>query len=86
MVAEPLELAARQGHKKEKHMSWHIAPIIREMEETRITLGNIQDYDSTGFTQRSAAEGVSQPTPSVTAAGGIGNFWLYNRLTTPSLG
>lgn len=67
-------------------MAMHIAPLIREMDEARISLGVLLDLDSVGFTERSAQEGVTQPTPIVTLNGGIGNFWFLNQKTTPSLG
>jgi hypothetical protein len=86
LPVQVVRVAHRVAQRKEKQMSWHYAPIIREMEEARITLLNIIDQDSVGFTRRSAAEGVTQPTPIVTANGGIGNFWFLNQQTTPSLG
>lgn len=43
--------------------AWHVAPTIREMEVAKIAAGLIQSYSSTGYTERAAQEGVSQPTP-----------------------
>ncbi len=65
-------------------MSFHVAPLIREMEQARIALGLLQSLDSVGYTRRNAAEGVSQPTINTNPSGGIGNFWLANQKTTPS--
>lgn len=66
-------------------MPQHIAPIIREMENARIALGLLQNLNSIGYTERNAAEGVTQPTPVTTPNGGIGNFWFQNQKTTPTL-
>jgi hypothetical protein len=66
-------------------MPFHIAPIIREMENARVTLGLLQNLNSVGYTVRNAAEGVSQPAPSTAPSGGIGNFWFLNQKTTPTL-
>jgi hypothetical protein len=66
-------------------MGFHIAPLIRSMEEARIAVGLLPDSDTVGYTERVAQEGVTQPTPSVTPAGGIGNFWFTGIKTTPTL-
>ncbi len=65
-------------------MSFHYAPVIREMEEARIALGVLQNLDTVGYTRRAAVEGVSQPSINTNPSGGIGNFWLLNQRTTPS--
>jgi hypothetical protein len=62
-------------------MPLHVAPTIREMEQCREGLGNIQNLDSTAYTETVAAEGVTRPTPHVS----WGNFWLLNQKTTPAL-
>lgn len=67
-------------------MSFHIAPLIREMEQARISLGLLPTGDSVGYTVRKAQETAGTvPTPVVTPAGGIGNFWFANQQTAPSL-
>lgn len=66
-------------------MPFHIAPLIREMENARVALGLLQNQNTVGYTVRNAVEGVSQPLPVTTPAGGIGNFWLQNQRTTPTL-
>lgn len=66
-------------------MAMHIAPLIREMDNARVTLGVLINLNSVGYTERQAQEGVTQPTPLVTPNGGIGNFWFLNQKTTPTL-
>lgn len=66
-------------------MGNHIAPLIREMDNARIALGNIQNLSMVGYTERNAQEGVTQPTPITTPNGGLGNFWFLNQKTTPTL-
>jgi hypothetical protein len=66
-------------------MAFHIAPLIREMENARVSVGLLSSPNSTGYTQRVAQEGVTQPTPLVTPNGGIGNFWFANQKTAPAL-
>lgn len=67
-------------------MSFHVAPIIREMEQAKISLSLLQSLDSVGYTVRKAQETAGTvPTPSVTPAGGIGNFWFANQKTIPAL-
>jgi hypothetical protein len=68
-------------------MSFHIAPILRERENTAIAAGLLINLDSNGYTVRKAQEGVSVPTPLVTPAGGIGYlFWGGSNLTKGTLG
>ena len=64
---------------------WHYAPGIREMENARVSAGNIQNLASVGYTERKAAEGVSVPTPVTTAAGGLGNWIFLGSVYTPTL-
>jgi hypothetical protein len=67
-------------------MAFHVAPIIREMENARVTLGVLQSLNSVGYTETVAAENAgTRPTPSVQPSGGIGNFWLLNQKTAPAL-
>ena len=66
-------------------MAFHIAPLIREMENARVALGLLQNLNSVGYTERAAQEGVTQPTPITTPNGGLGNFWFQNQKTTPTL-
>jgi hypothetical protein len=69
-------------------MSFHIAPLIRSMEEARQTVGLLpagNGLDTVGYTVRKAQEGVTQPTPIITPNGGIGNFWFTGVKTTPTL-
>ncbi len=67
-------------------MSFHVAPLIREQEIARVGLGLLQNLDSVGYTVTKAQETAgTRPTPSVTAAGGIGAFWFANQKTNPSL-
>ena len=66
-------------------MAWHIAPIIREMENARVSVGLLSSQNSVGYTVRNAVEGSTQPTPVTTPNGGIGNFWFANQKTTPTL-
>lgn len=66
-------------------MGMHYAPLIREMDNARITLGVLINLNSVGYTERNNAEGVTQPIPVTTANGGLGNFWFLNQRTTPTL-
>lgn len=67
-------------------MSFHVAPLIREMEVARAAVGLLSTPDSVGYTVTKAQEtGGTRPTPVVTPNGGIGNFWFANQKTTPSL-
>ena len=67
-------------------MSFHVAPLIREMEQARISLGLLKALDSVGYTEtRTAEQAGTRPTPVVTPNGGLGNFWFANQKTVPSL-
>lgn len=70
-------------------MGNYIAPLLREMNNARASTG-LYKYtgNSTGYTERQAQEGVTQPTPLVTPNGGIGNFYFAgsNRSTTDGTG
>jgi len=57
-------------------MPFHIAPMLRERENAAIAAGLLKSLSSVGYTERNAAEGVSQPTPIITPNGGIGNFYF----------
>lgn len=76
-------------YKRRTKMAFHIAPIIREMEEARQTVGLLPagtKNDSVGYTLINAQEAAgTRPTPKVTADGGIGNFWFLNQKTVPAL-
>jgi len=54
----------------------HIAPILREMENARLSAGLIIQPVSAGYTVRQAQEGVTQPTPLTTPNGGL-NYWYF---------
>jgi hypothetical protein len=44
---------------------WHYAPVIRQMEDARVTAGLLMNLASVGYTIRAAQEGagtVCQPT------------------------
>jgi hypothetical protein len=70
----------------EETMAFHVAPLIREMENARVTLGVLQNLNTVGYTVTSAQESAgTRPTPSVTPAGGLGNFWFLNQKTVPAL-
>lgn len=67
-------------------MAMPVAPIIREMANARVALGLLVNLNSVGYTVTAAQETAgTRPTPSVTAAGGIGNFWFANQKTVPVL-
>lgn len=66
-------------------MAWHIAPVIREMENARVSVGLLASQNSVGYTARLNQEGVTQPTPLTTPNSGLGNFWFANQKTTPTL-
>lgn len=67
-------------------MAMHVAPLIREMDNARVALGVLVNLASVGYTVTVAQEAAgTRPTPLVTGAGGIGNFWLLNQRTTPAL-
>jgi len=57
-------------------MSFHIAPLLRERENAAISAGLLINQSTVGYTERAAQEGVTQPTPLVTPAGGIGFFYF----------
>jgi hypothetical protein len=56
-------------------MAWHYAPVIRQMENARVSAGLLTSYSSVGFTERVAVEGVTQPLPVDYPA--AANNWFY---------
>jgi hypothetical protein len=63
---------------------WHYQPVIRQMEDARITAGLLQQLASVGYTERSAAEGVTVPTPTNYPAGGNAFFYFGGQQITPT--
>ena len=67
-------------------MAMHYAPLIREMDEARITAGLLINLDSVGFTvQRAEEVAGTAPTPLVTPNGGIGFFYFGGQKISPAL-
>lgn len=63
---------------------WHVAPMIRQMEDARATVGNIQALASVGYTETAAQEGVTRPTPTNYPAVGGAFFYFGGSRQTPT--
>ncbi len=63
---------------------WHVAPVIRQMEDARVTANLLTAQASVGYTERVAVEGVSQPTPTNYPSGGSAAFYFGGSKQTPT--
>ena len=64
---------------------WHVAPVIRQMEDARVTAGLLQALASVGYTEVAAAEAANtRPAPTNYPAGSNDFFYFGGQQIVPT--
>ena len=63
---------------------WHVAPVIRQMENARIDAGLLTALASVGYTETAAAEGVTRPSPVNYPSGSSDYFYFGGQQLSPT--